>query len=113
MIYLSPVVYGGYSAELKKALDRSICLISPFFRVYHNEIHHEIRYENYPKLIVVGTLPNPDSEQEEIFTELVERNVLNNFAPKHVSKVIYLSDEDKIIKNKIEECFAIVGDESV
>lgn len=112
LVYLSPIVYGGYSAELKKAMDRSISLISPFFRVYHNEIHHETRYEKYPKLLVIGILPEADSEQEEIFTELVERNVLNNFAPEHISKVIYQSDEENIIKGKIEDCFVIVGDES-
>ncbi len=94
-------------------MDRSICLISPFFRVYHNEIHHETRYEKYPKLLVIGILPETDSEQEEIFTELIERNVLNNNAPEHISKVIYQSDEENVIKNKIEDCFVIVGDENV
>jgi len=113
LVYLSPIVYGGYSAELKKALDRSISLISPFFRVYHDEIHHEERYDKYPKLLVIGTLPKSDADQENIFTNLIERNVLNNFAPKYISKVIFYSDEEASIKSKIEECFAIVGDEGV
>ena len=30
-IYLTPITFGGYSSELKKAVDRIICLISPFF----------------------------------------------------------------------------------
>ena len=30
-ILFTPVTFGGYSAELKKALDRIICLILPFF----------------------------------------------------------------------------------
>ena len=113
LIYLSPIVYGGYSAELKKALDRAICLISPFFRVYHDEIHHEQRYDKYPKFLVFGILPNADSEQEEIFNELVERNVLNNFAPDHASTIIYQSDDDATIERKTKECLAIVGDMSV
>lgn len=113
LIYLSPIVYGGYSAELKKAIDRSISLISPFFRVYHNEIHHEPRYDKYPKLIVIGTLPEPDIHQESIFTDLVERNILNNLAPEHISRVIHNSDEDEVIKSKIEDCFVIVGEENV
>jgi multimeric flavodoxin WrbA len=113
LIYLSPIVYGGYSAELKKAVDRSISLISPFFRVYNDEIHHEARYDKYPKLIVIGTLPEPDINQESIFKDLVERNVLNNLAPEHISKIIHNIDEDEVIKSKIEDCFAIVGEENV
>ena len=31
LIYLTPVVFGSYSYQLKKALDRMIPLISPFF----------------------------------------------------------------------------------
>ena len=110
LVYLSPISYGGYSAELKKALDRKIALISPFFRVYHNEIHHEQRYEKYPNLIVIGTLPESDSEQEEVFSKLVERNVLNLFSPKHSTEVIYYSDEEETIRSKIENCLSIVGD---
>ena len=30
-IYLTPITFGGYSSELKRAVDRIICLISPFF----------------------------------------------------------------------------------
>lgn len=112
LIYLSPIVYGGYSTELKKAIDRSIGLICPFFQVYHGEIHHEKRYEEYPKLLVIGTLLEADSEQEEIFKELVERNVLNNFAPEHTTTIIYHSDEEESIKQKLEGSFKIVGDEN-
>ncbi len=31
VVYLTPVVFGGYSYQLKKVLDRMIPLISPFF----------------------------------------------------------------------------------
>lgn len=110
LVYLSPIVYGGYSTELKKAIDRSIGQILPFFQVYHNEIHHVKRYEKYPRLMVIGTLPNTELEQEEIFRELVERNVLNNFAPEHTTTIIYHSDEEEKIKQKLDNGFKIVGD---
>ncbi|MHA1953539.1 MAG: flavodoxin family protein [Candidatus Heimdallarchaeaceae archaeon] len=110
LIYLTPVHFGGYSSELKKALDRSICLISPFFRVYKDEIHHETRYDKYPNLLVIGVSEKPNPEQEEIFTALVERNVLNNFAPKHSAQIIYSSDEESTILEKIEAGLNSVGD---
>ncbi|NPD88406.1 MAG: flavodoxin family protein [Asgard group archaeon] len=112
LIYLTPVHFGGYSSELKKALDRSICLMLPFFRVYKEEIHHETRYDKYPNLIVIGTLEEPNLKQEEIFSELVERNVLNNFAPKHATQIIYHSDDESTVKKKVEEGVRIVGDDN-
>jgi multimeric flavodoxin WrbA len=110
LIYLTPVHFGGYSAELKKALDRSICLISPFFRVYKDEIHHETRYDKYPNLLVIGVSEKANQEQEKIFTDLVERNVLNNFAPKHSARIVYHSDEKSTIIEKIEAGLNNVGD---
>ena len=113
LIYITPVTFGGYSAELKKALDRAICLISPFFRVYKDEIHHETRYDKYPNLFVLGILENPNHEQEEIFNTLVKRNVLNNFAPKHTSQIIYFSDDEHEIKKKVTNVLSILGDNNV
>ena len=110
LVYITPINYGGYSAELKKALDRSISLISPFFRVHEKEIHHETRYDKYPSLVVIGTLDKPNAEQEEIFTAIVKRNVLNFFSPKYSSQVIYKDDDDATITKKIEDSIAIVGD---
>ncbi|MCG3222186.1 MAG: flavodoxin family protein [Candidatus Heimdallarchaeota archaeon] len=112
LIYLTPVHFGGYSSELKKAVDRSLGLLSPFFRVYKDEIHHETRYDKYPNLFVIGTLKEPNPKQEEIFSELVKRNVLNNFAPKHATQIIYFTDEISTIKKKIEEGVRIVGDDN-
>ena len=113
MIYLTPICFGGYSAELKKSLDRALPLLSPFFRIYHEEIHHEQRYDKYPNMIVYGILDEPNKEQEEIFTELVKRNSLNNFAPKLASQIIYKSDDQKVIQDKIQVGLSILGDESV
>lgn len=110
LVYITPINYGGYSAELKKALDRSIGLLSPFFRIYKNEIHHETRYDKYPNLIVIGTLEKPNTEQEEIFTTLVKRNVLNLFSEKYSSQVIYKDDDDATITKKIERSLATVGE---
>ena len=112
LIYITPITFGAYSAELKKAIDRTLPLLSPFFRVYHNEIHHEQRYDKYPDFAVIGTLDEPDSEQEEIFKELVYRNSLNNFADKYSSQVIYSSDDDETVEMKLEKSLRIFGEDN-
>ena len=54
------VTFGGYSSQLKKALDRAICLVTPFFTKVNGEIHHVPRYERYPRIMGVGVLPQAD-----------------------------------------------------
>lgn len=77
VIYLTPVVYGGYSSELKKALDRIIPLLLPFFKKINGEVHHKERYKSYPDVIVLGIMLHEDNEMEEIFNSLIKRNGLN------------------------------------
>jgi hypothetical protein len=92
-IYLTPITFGGYSSELKKAVDRIICLISPFFKRIDGEVHHRTRYARYPDLLGVGVLPAPHPDQEQIFHTLVGRNAINLHAPRHSSVVLYRSQE--------------------
>jgi hypothetical protein len=89
MILFTPVTFGGYSAELKKALDRLLCLLAPFFVRIHGEVHHGKRYERYPGLLGIGILDQPDSESERIFKTLVHRNALNLHAPTHNAAVLH------------------------
>ena len=93
VIYLTPITFGGYSSELKKALDRTICLISPFFTRIDGEVHHHARYARYPDLLGVGVLPAPHPAQEQIFATLVGRNAINMHAPRHSSVILYRNQE--------------------
>ena len=96
VIYLTPITFGGYSSELKKAIDRSIGLISPFFTRIDGEVHHQARYDRYPSLVGVGVLPAPHPAQEQIFDTLVGRNAINMHAPTHDSVVLYRSQEPAV-----------------
>jgi len=99
-IFLTPITFGGYSSELKKAVDRIICLISPFFtRIggrIDGEVHHHARYARYPAMLGIGVLPEPHAAQEEIFRTLIGRNAINLHAPAHSSAVIYRSQEPAV-----------------
>jgi multimeric flavodoxin WrbA len=87
-VFLTPITFGGYSSELKKAVDHLIGLVSPFFMRIGGETHHKPRYDRYPRLLGLGTLPNADDESERIFTTLVERNALNLHSPAHAAGII-------------------------
>jgi hypothetical protein len=83
VVCLTPVTFGGYSAELKKALDRVICIISPSFVTIDGETHHKARYDRYPNLLGIGLMDQPDEESSRLFATLVERNARNLHAPSH------------------------------
>lgn len=102
-IYLTPITFGGYSSELKRAVDRIICLISPFFAHIDGEVHHHARYSRYPNLLGVGVLPTPHPAEEHIFHTLIARNAINLHAPAHSSVVIYRSQEPAVATTALRD----------
>ena len=93
IIYLTPIVFGGYSSILKKALDRQIGRVLPYFVKINGEVHHSKRYEKQQSLLSIGLLDKYDSEKEEIFKTLVARNAINMWAPFQRA-IISLKGED-------------------
>ncbi len=77
VIWLTPVTFGGYAPELKKALDRIIPILMPFFSRVRGETHHPLRYPRQRRLLAIGTLKQEDAESEGVFRRLVGRNALN------------------------------------
>ena len=96
LVFFTPVTFGGYSSELKKAVDRLIPLLSPFFMKIGGEIHHRPRYPRYPPILGLGLLPEPDPEKERIFRTLVGRNALNYHSPFHMAEVAVAGQEEKL-----------------
>jgi multimeric flavodoxin WrbA len=78
-VYLTPVTFGGYSSELKKALDHVIPLKLPDLRKAGADTRHPQRYERTHDLLAVGTVPAGRSGDAEArtFRRLVERNTHN------------------------------------
>lgn len=106
LIFLTPITFGGYSSELKKALDRIICIVSPFFTTINGETHHKPRYIKYPKIMGIGVLPERDDESGKIFSELIRRNAINFHAPAHVAGILQLNqsmtEHEKDIRNYLK-----------
>ena len=93
IVFLTPVIFGSYSYQLKKALDRLIPLISPYFEKINGEIHHKKRYSKYPSILGIGVIKEEDQRQSKIFKALVERNSINFHSPNFKAEIFVL-DED-------------------
>ncbi|MFP4196103.1 MAG: flavodoxin family protein [Methanomassiliicoccales archaeon] len=107
LILLTPVTFGGYSSRLKRAVDRMIPLLLPFFRRYGGETHHPPRYPDFPPLWVIGVGGN--RRQWEVFRELVGRNAINMHAPKHAVSLLDPDQEGKGIDDEIERSLDGLG----
>lgn len=77
LVLLTPVTFGGYSAELKKALDRLLGNLLPFFVTIGGDTRHEPRYAHPPALLGVGVGDPTDAEAGSVFRDLVRRNAVN------------------------------------
>ncbi|MFC2081789.1 flavodoxin family protein [Candidatus Bipolaricaulota bacterium] len=102
VLYLTPILFGGYAPDLKKALDRSIPNVLPLFQRVKGEIHHVKRYARCPRLAGIGILPDRNDEEGEIFETLIRRNAINMHAPAVESTVYSVTDTDDTVKRRIE-----------
>ena len=105
-VFLSPVTFGGYSFHLKKALDRIICLVSPFFERAAGEVHHRPRYDRYPRVVGLGVLDREDAEAADIFTDLVARNAINLHAPASAAGVVTAADNPDEVRAAVRTLLA-------
>lgn len=108
-VFLTPVTFGGYSSELKKAVDRLIPLISPYFMKIDGEVHHRPRYRRYPRIIAFGGLPHQDSEVQRLFETVVRRNAINMHCPAHNVGFVYDGQGSREIRDQFKEVLAKVG----
>jgi multimeric flavodoxin WrbA len=88
LIFVTPITFGGYSWQLKKALDRIICIISPSFANIHGETHHHKRYDTYPDILGVGIDHFNDIANQETFKRLVGRNAINFHCQNYQAEIL-------------------------
>jgi len=90
VVMLTPVTFGGYSSELKKALDHVLPTLLPFMQKRDGETRHPQRYDRTRDLLVVGTVPagETDGPAARTFRRLVERNTLNMQPPRWTAGVL-------------------------
>ena len=107
-IFLTHVTFGGYSSELKKAVDRMICLGLPYFIDVNNEIHHPLRYAKCAALVGIGSAEERDSESAEIFKRLVKRNAVNFRSSTYVGEVLNAHATEGEIRGRIHGILSLM-----
>ncbi len=75
----SEIVYGGFSAAVKRVLDRCIPSVLPFFSRRHARMHHAARYPNRPAFHIVFHHAECATEQERALAEKTARAMAINF----------------------------------
>lgn len=88
VVFISPITFSGYSSTLKKAVDRLIGLVQPFFHDRDGLTRHMPRYERYAPILFVGLTDGKDEEAVETFHELALGNAINLIAPYFLTKII-------------------------
>jgi multimeric flavodoxin WrbA len=78
VLYLSPVVFGQFSANIKNAVDRWLPNMLPYFteRPDGSTIHPP-RYEDYPKQVIIGYGKAVSEEDAQLFVDITKKHRTN------------------------------------
>jgi len=73
VVYLTPVVFGQYSANIKDVLDRLLVNSLPFIKTTNGRAMHPRRYEKYPDEIMIGYNNDISPDEKETFLDMVAK----------------------------------------
>lgn len=75
VVFLSPVVFGQFSANIKNAVDRTLPNMLPFFyRRKDGSTMHPPRYEKNPALFILGYGEGLDREEAALFRDITKKH---------------------------------------
>lgn len=100
IILLTPVRFGGYASQLKKAFDRFMPIGIPLYVVKGDHMLHPMRYGD-KALIGLGLAEENLQGQEENFRLLVARNALNMMFSYNKGLIFKPSNNPAYIENEI------------
>jgi len=110
LILLNPITFGGYSYQIKKALDRIIPVSIPIFDNENGDYFYKKRNIHAPALIGIGIMEEKNTEEEKLFYRLINRNVFNLRLPFYRGLVFDKNDKDEEISKNLELLLKEVGD---
>lgn len=102
VIFFTPLVFGGYSSELKKIMDRFLPLILPFFTNIKGETHHLSRYGNIPRFVGIGISHEHRGKSALCFQTLVGRNAINYHASSFSADVVSSLNSRAAIRSQFQ-----------
>ncbi len=75
VFYLSPVIFGQFSANIKNAVDRWLPNILPFFETRPDgSTMHPSRYDAFPRVLMIGYGDELSSEDRQLFTDITKKH---------------------------------------
>ena len=102
VIYVSHIKYGGYDSVMKTMLERAIPIQQAFIRIHRGETHHVQRNVATKDAIIIA-YGNTDSEEQEIFRQLVERNARNMNFGKYKIVIVTEQEVEKTVQNELKK----------
>lgn len=85
VIFVSRSIYGGFSAPVKRVLDRSIPGVLPFFRWIGGRMHHVPRYQSQPDMEIHFYAAEDITQKERGLAEKAAQAMALNFNASSVS----------------------------
>jgi hypothetical protein len=87
VVLFTRVTFGGFSYELKKAVDHAIPALMPWLQEQGGQTGHPMRYEHEPALLGVGLAAGDDGEPARVFAAQVAR-MASNLSPRRHGAVV-------------------------
>lgn len=102
VIYVGHIKYGGYDSVMKTMIERAIPIQQAFIRIHRGETHHVQRNVATKDAIIIA-YGDTDSEEQEIFRQLVERNARNMNFGKY--KIVFVTEQkvEKTVQNELKK----------
>lgn len=87
VVLFTRVTFGGFSYELKKAVDHAIPALTPWLNAHDGTTGHPNRYERTPALVGVGLASDEHGEAARLFAAQVAR-MASNLSPRSGRAVV-------------------------
>lgn len=109
VVLFTRVTFGGFSYELKKAVDHAIPALLPWLHDRAGVTGHPLRYEDPPALVGVGLADEEAGHSARIFAAQVAR-MASNFSPqRHSALVLGPQVGGEEIRDKLGAALAAAG----
>ena len=77
LVIASPTAMGMTTALSRRASERMIPVLHPYFELIDGEVHHRARYERYPRMALLYGAEGCDAEDAELLVLLYRRLAIN------------------------------------
>ena len=78
VVFLTPLVFGQFSANIKNAVDRWLPNMLPFFNTRKDgSTMHPPRYDDYPKQIMMGYGADISESDAQLFSDITKKHRSN------------------------------------